>query len=108
MTDQQTKFYVSSGSAKLVVLADVAGVAACDLIQRLIRDSFAVQFGKTVFVDEQGFRDDDTADDDTKQYETYLLFLCAGIISEMTSREHFEFFFHLNEGGQTYGNQDDE
>ena len=107
MTDHLRKFYVSSGDAKLVVLADVAGVAACDLIQRLIRDSFAVQFGNTVFVEEQGFRDDDTADDDTKQYETYLLFLCAGIISEMTSREHFEFFFHLNEGGH-HGNQDDD
>jgi hypothetical protein len=108
MTDQQTKFYVSSGDAKLVVLADVAGVAACDLIQRLIRDSFKVQFGPTVYVSQQGFRDDDNADDDTASFDTYLIFLCSGIISAMTSREQFERFFHLHEGGQTYGNQDDE
>jgi len=108
MSDQQTKFYVSSGDARLIVLADVAGVAACDLIQRLIRDSFKVQFGPTVYVSEQGYRDDDNADDDTTQYDTYLIFLCSGIISAMTSREQFERFFHLHEGGQTYGNQDDE
>ena len=103
---QATKFYVSSGDAKLVVLAESPAVAASDLILRVLRDSFAVQFGKTVFVDQQGFRDDNTADDDTTQYETFLIFLCAGIISAMTSREYFEHFFHLNEGGH-HGNQDE-
>jgi hypothetical protein len=107
MSDQLRKFYVSSGDAKLVVLADVAGVAACDLIQRLIRDSFKVEFGPTIFVSEQGFRNDDNADDDTYRFDTYLIFLCSGIIGSMTSREQFDHFFFTS-GGQSNGIDDDD
>lgn len=106
MTDQHlTKYYVSSGEARLICLAMVPAAAAVDLLLRVMRGNFAIQFGKTVYVSQQGFRDEHNADDETARFDSYLVFLCSGIINVMTSREQFENFFHL-EGGHQHGNQD--
>ncbi len=107
MSDQpETKFYVSSGEARLVCLAMAPAVAALNLLLRVLRDSFAVQFGKTVYVSQQGYRDEQNADDGTAQFDSYLVFLCSGIVNVTTSREQFEKFFLL-QGGQQHGNQDE-
>jgi hypothetical protein len=70
-----------------------------------MRDNFAVQFGKTVYVSQQGYRDEQNADDGTAQFDSYVVFLCSGIVNVTTSREQFEKFFLL-QGGHEYGNQD--
>jgi hypothetical protein len=83
--------WAAMAKAKLVKRhREIAKLIMTSALASMERSPCFTGYSLAFFFRTSAFRDDDNADDDTTQYDTYLIFLCSGIISAMTGQDgHF-------------------